>query len=142
SGRSPFCSTSTRRPSSSRHSPVRSARKRLTSKPSIPREDSSRGLACYARGVAYVIRTPENVTFEFELAGVASRALAWGIDVLVMGALILGATQLLTPLAAAIGEMANALVYIVAFVVQWWYATILEWWWGGQTIGKRIIGLR
>lgn len=92
--------------------------------------------------MAYVIRTPENVTFEFELAGVASRALAWGIDVLVMGALILGATQLLTPLAAAIGEMANALVYIVAFVVQWWYATILEWWWGGQTIGKRIIGLR
>lgn len=92
--------------------------------------------------MAYVIRTPENVTFEFELAGTASRALAWGIDVLVMGALILAATQLLTPLAAVLGEMASALIYIVAFVVQWWYATILEWWWGGQTIGKRIVGLR
>ena len=35
----------------------------------------------------YTIRTPENVSFDFELAGVASRAVAWLIDLMVMASL-------------------------------------------------------
>lgn len=89
-----------------------------------------------------MIRTPENVTFEFELAGVGSRALAWAIDVLVMLALILTAAKLIEPLTPVLGGFAQALLYVAIFLVQWWYGTLLEWWWGGQTIGKRIVGLR
>lgn len=92
--------------------------------------------------MAYVIRTPENVTFEFELASVGSRALAWFVDVLVMGALIAAASQLIQPFLPILGGFANAVLLVAVFVVQWWYATILEWRWGGQTVGKRLVGLR
>lgn len=91
---------------------------------------------------AYVIRTPENVTFEFELAGVASRAVAWLIDVLVMLALVLASTQIIGALLPVAGGFAAALVFLAIFLVQWWYSALLEWWWGGQTIGKRVVGLR
>lgn len=91
---------------------------------------------------AYVIRTPENVTFEFELAGVASRALAWVIDVVVMFVLIAVSVQLIGQLVTVAGGFAAALLFIAIFLVQWWYGALLEWWWGGQTVGKRIVGLR
>lgn len=91
---------------------------------------------------AYVIRTPENVTFEFELAGIGSRALAWVIDVLVMGILLVISMQLIQPLVPILGGFATAIFFVIAFVIQWWYSAILEWWWGGQTVGKKIVGLR
>ncbi len=91
---------------------------------------------------AYVIRTPENVTFEFELAGVASRAVAWLVDVLVMFALVFASTQVIGALVPLAGGFAAALVFLAIFLVQWWYSAVLEWWWGGQTIGKRVVGLR
>jgi uncharacterized RDD family membrane protein YckC len=90
----------------------------------------------------YVIRTPENVTFEFELAGIGSRALAWAIDVCVMATLLLIAMQLVQPIVPILGGFATAIVFVVAFLIQWAYSALLEWWWGGQTVGKRIVGLR
>lgn len=91
---------------------------------------------------AYVIRTPENVTFEFELAGVASRGLAWLIDVLVVLVMITAAVLVIGQLATIAGGFAMALLFVAIFLAQWWYSALLEWWWGGQTIGKRIVGLR
>lgn len=90
----------------------------------------------------YLVRTPENVTFEFELAGIAARAVAWFVDVLVMGAIITGAVQVLSAFGALSSGLATALIIIAVFLVQWWYSTLLEWWWGGQTVGKRVVGLR
>lgn len=92
--------------------------------------------------MAYVIRTPENVTFEFELAGLASRALAWAIDVLVMVVLGFLAILLVSPLANVMGGFASAILLVLVFVIQWGYSTLFEWLWGGQTIGKRLVGLR
>ena len=91
---------------------------------------------------AYVIRTPENVTFEFELAGVSARALAWFVDVLVMLALITVALQVIGSFVSVAGGLATALIFVAVFLVQWWYTALLEWLWGGQTLGKRIVGLR
>lgn len=90
----------------------------------------------------YVIRTPENVTFEFELAGIASRALAWFIDVLVMFTLIAGTSRLISSALPFAGGLAQAVLFVVVFLVQWWYSALLEWLWRGQTVGKRIVGLR
>lgn len=90
----------------------------------------------------YVIRTPENVTFEFELAGLASRALAWGVDVIVMFVLIAIAMRVTSELVSVAGGLATALLFVAIFLVQWWYGALLEWLWGGQTVGKRIVGLR
>src|SRR5690606_22951372 len=115
-----------------------------TSKPRTRAQHSSRA-TCYApravRGT-YVIRTPENVTFEHELAGVGARALAWAVDVLVMTALVAAAAQIVGGLAEVAGALAMALLLLAIFLVQWWYTALCEWWWDGKTVGKRLVGLR
>lgn len=90
----------------------------------------------------FVLRTPENVAFEFELASVGTRAAAWAIDVIVMAALVFVAVLAATALATLSQGLGIALLSVFVFLVQWWYAALLEWRWGGRTIGKRIVGLR
>lgn len=90
----------------------------------------------------FLVRTPENVTFQFELARVGSRALAWVVDVLVMAVLTVGVLRVAGAVVPVAGGFAEALVYVAVFLIQWWYSALLEWWWGGQTIGKRLVGLR
>lgn len=85
--------------------------------------------------------TPENVAFEFERAALPARALAWAIDVLAMIALAAIALRLVSLLGAA-GGFATALGFVVIFAIQWGYSAISEWALSGQTLGKRIVGLR
>lgn len=87
------------------------------------------------------VRTPENVTFEFELAAIPARAAAWVLDVLAMIALIMIAMKIVESFALA-GGFASAVGLVAVFVVQWGYGALSEWALGGQTIGKRILGLR
>lgn len=89
----------------------------------------------------YLLRTPENVTFDFELAQVPSRALAWVIDAFVIAGLITAVLTIVSAL-AAVGGYAAALAFVAAFLIQWGYGAVLEWWWGGQTLGKMALGLR
>ncbi|MEY4583239.1 MAG: hypothetical protein RL701_7942 [Pseudomonadota bacterium] len=90
----------------------------------------------------HAVRTPENVRFEFELAGLASRGLAWSIDLGVMVVLL----SLLSVLAAALGWVfagfVQALYFVALFAIQWGYGAVLEWRWRGQTVGKRVMGIR
>ena len=90
----------------------------------------------------YRVRTPENVAFDFEVAGLASRGAAWLIDLVVMAALVLAASLVLALAAPVAGGAAGALQLVIVFLVQWWYQTLFEWRMGGQTIGKRIVGIR
>lgn len=90
----------------------------------------------------FVVRTPENVEFEFELASVGSRAVAWLIDVLVMAAIILFSVYIVALMATVLGGLATAVMFVVVFLVQWWYGALLEWLWAGRTLGKRLVGLR
>jgi uncharacterized RDD family membrane protein YckC len=89
----------------------------------------------------FLVRTPENVVFEHELASIPARALAWAADVLVMAALVLGSLRLVEMLGGSTG-FATAIGFVAVFLVQWWYGALLEWWLGGQTVGKRWVGLR
>ncbi|HEY2732485.1 MAG TPA: RDD family protein [Polyangiales bacterium] len=90
----------------------------------------------------YAIRTPENVTFEFELAGVASRAVAWGIDLLAMATLITAASLFVALFGFVLAGFAKALYVVIGFAVQWGYGALFEWHRHGQTVGKRVVGLR
>ena len=90
----------------------------------------------------YEIRTPENVTFEFELAGVTARALAWVVDLALMVFAIVALSCVFSALSNIGGGLALALLFIAIFLIQWWYSAVCEWWLGGQTIGKRVVGLR
>ncbi len=95
-----------------------------------------------ASRAVYEIRTPENVAFRFERAGLASRAVAWLLDVAAMGALIQVASIVVSLLGWVLGELASALMLLAVFLVQWWYAAIAEWRFSGKTLGKWALGIR
>lgn len=89
------------------------------------------------------IETPEHVVVQIEVAGLGSRALAAILDVLILviwtwafqevsGSLIGGAP----------GGWATAILILVNSAVYWIYFTGFEAWRGGQTPGKRLVGIR
>lgn len=93
------------------------------------------------------VKTPENIAFEYQLAGPFRRlpaylidvAVRWGvIIVLALGLmLIIGLVDLqtLSPFALAAG-------FILYFVISWFYGTILEAYFNGRTVGKWACGIR
>jgi uncharacterized RDD family membrane protein YckC len=95
-----------------------------------------------ARPSRLSIETPEGVVFSFELATPVTRALAWSVDTaaIVVANIILG--QIAKLVATMSADFANALSVAGFFVISVVYAIILEWRWRGQTVGKRLLGLR
>ncbi|MFT3921746.1 MAG: RDD family protein [Myxococcales bacterium] len=89
----------------------------------------------------YEIETPENVRFRVERAGLASRALAWVIDVAMMAGLLQVSSMLLAPLQWFSGNAASALILVASFLVQWWYSAVCEWKFAGRTCGKWLVGI-
>jgi uncharacterized RDD family membrane protein YckC len=89
-----------------------------------------------------VIETPEGVVFSYELATPAARALAWAVDF----AAIFTAGYFLGKLSQAFGaisrDWASAFSLALYFFLSLAYGIVLEWRWRGQTIGKRLFGLR
>lgn len=90
----------------------------------------------------FVIRTPENVAFEYELAGIGARALAWTVDICMIVALIFLSSLVFSMLSVGAGALGQALQFIVLFLIQWWYGALSEWALGGRTLGKMVVGLR
>lgn len=88
------------------------------------------------------IQTPEGVTFTLPLAGPVSRSLAWMID----AAAILACYQLSRMVIGLLGmispDFSSAASIMIFFVLRTGYAILLEWFWQGQTVGKRVLGLR
>ena len=89
-----------------------------------------------------IIRTPENVAFEHELAGLSSRALAWAVDMVAMGIVLAAGGQLLQGLTPSLGGFGPALTSLLVFLVLWWYSALAEWGFQGRTLGKWVVGLR
>ena len=90
----------------------------------------------------HAVRTPENVVFEFELAGLATRALGWTVDLCVMAALVGLAATISSIFGLVLAGFARALYFVTLFVIQWGYGAVLEWRFHGQTVGKRVVGAR
>jgi len=88
------------------------------------------------------IRTPEGVLFSLPLAGPISRFLAWLLDIGCIIVLTRIAHMLLGTWVALSPDAAGALNIIAFFLINIGYGMALEWVWQGQTIGKRVFGLR
>lgn len=88
------------------------------------------------------VETPEYVIFEFELAGLASRAVAWAIDAFIILLLVILAFTVASFAGVVSEGAAFALSAVLVFVIQWGYHAAFEWAWRGQTPGKRAVGLR
>ncbi len=89
-----------------------------------------------------VIRTPEGVEFSLALAGPMTRFLAWTIDAVAIGATSDMIGKLLTLLAFISPDLALATSTLSFFILSIGYGIGLEWLWRGQTLGKRVLGLR
>ena len=91
---------------------------------------------------SHAVLTPEYVEFNFVLAGLYSRFLAWFLDaVIVMFATML-TLFVLSIVMVAFPGFGGALFFIVYFLVDWGYGIAFETAWSGQTIGKKAFGLR
>jgi uncharacterized RDD family membrane protein YckC len=90
-----------------------------------------------------VVATPERVSFDYKVAGLATRGIAQLLDLLILAGVLLG----LYFTAFAIGSAgADSVAFLVAalgsFVIVFGYFWACEAFWSGQTVGKRVFRLR
>ena len=98
----------------------------------------------------YIIDTPENIDFAYDIAGIGSRFLAAIIDSLLLVSLeiMLGVvagvvlSQARSGQVSALESIVLAVWSLLAFLFLWGYYLVFELLWNGQSPGKRLIGLR
>lgn len=88
-----------------------------------------------------VVLTPENVAFQFRLAGPALRAVAFLVDALVIAVLGMAVVAVAVLLEFAM-DAPVGLVLMALFAVWWGYGAVFEAVNNGQTPGKSALGLR
>ncbi len=88
------------------------------------------------------IETPEGVVFSYPLATPAARALAWAVDTAAIATASSLVSKALEPLGVVSQDWASAFSLALYFFLSLAYGIALEWRWRGQTIGKRLLGLR
>ncbi|MFZ5441642.1 MAG: RDD family protein [Myxococcota bacterium] len=106
----------------------------------------------------HTVLTPEYVEFNFVLAGLMSRFLAFLIDTVVsllitwlLFLVVMVVSLIFSAAGAAVGgtELGGTVFgfgvsaqFVIWFLVDWGYMVLLETLWSGQTVGKRALGLR
>jgi len=96
------------------------------------------------------IETPEQVSLEFQIAGIGSRFIAFLIDTLIQGVTFLVLGMMLAygmpsieAVFSSVGpKWAMAIAIIFFFSLYWGYFAFFEAIWKGQTPGKRTVGIR
>jgi uncharacterized RDD family membrane protein YckC len=92
----------------------------------------------------HTIETADNVHLKVELAGLANRVFAFGIDgmlmLTLMGAVFLVFTIL--SFAQSSGEIAKTGIPLGLFIVFFGYHLFQEWLWNGKTVGKAVFKIR
>lgn len=83
------------------------------------------------------VTTPELITFHYQTAGMASRALAWLID----QAIILGLRIALLMALLSMRAYGIAVFLALMLLVDFGYFTWFEWRKNGRTPGKRLMGI-
>jgi uncharacterized RDD family membrane protein YckC len=88
------------------------------------------------------IRTPEGIEFNLPLAGPFTRMLAYSVDLAVIFAIDQAIQRALSPLALFGPDAFEAVAIVLFFGISVLYCAVLEWLWRGQTVGKKLLGLR
>ncbi len=88
--------------------------------------------------------TPENIAFEYRLAGPFARLVAFAIDWFVILVIIIALTLLLSVFQAVLGlgAVLGAIMLLALFVLTWFYGGLFEAFWNGVTPGKAALRLR
>ncbi len=89
------------------------------------------------------VETPEHIRFRYRVAGPSKRAVAYGIDTLVRLTIAVPILML-----GALGDVVGGegfgmgVLFVFLFALEWGYFVVLETLMGGQSLGKRALGLR
>lgn len=84
------------------------------------------------------VETPEGIDLVLRPAGALPRILAFAIDLLIRGAILL----LMFIILGFLGQFGVGLGSILFFLVNWWYMVLFEVLRQGRSPGKQIMGLR
>jgi uncharacterized RDD family membrane protein YckC len=90
------------------------------------------------------VQTPENIAFQYRVAGPFRRLPAYLVDVAVRGLLTFGFVMLFIMAFGSVGlaGLGFGLGLAYWFAMSWFYGGLFETYWNGQTPGKRMFGLR
>ena len=90
------------------------------------------------------IVTPENIAFQYRIAGPFRRLPAYLIDVLLRTSILFAAVFALGLMMGILGQFGLGLGMIMVgwFVLDWFYGGLFEAYWNGQTPGKRLMRIR
>ncbi|WP_038162825.1 RDD family protein [Verrucomicrobium sp. BvORR106] len=95
-----------------------------------------------SRTATLQIATPEGVAFSLPLAGPFTRAMAFSIDFVA----IMAAMNVIAPILRAMqllgGDTGMGVAILIQFVCMEGARMAMELFWRGQTLGKRVMGLR
>ena len=83
------------------------------------------------------IGTPEGIELTLRVAGPVPRALAWVLDLLIRGVILLA----IGFVAGLLAQFGTAIMLLSMFLLEWLYPAWFEVNWGGSTPGKRALGL-
>lgn len=100
--------------------------------------------------------TPENIAFHYRVAGpfcrLAALLMDYAMRIMGFGALCLATLLILGLLAMVLpgvrdimeflSSFVTAILIVTWFALDWFYGGFLETYWNGQTLGKRVFGLR
>ena len=91
-----------------------------------------------------VVATPERVSFDYQVAGLGTRAIAQLLDLLILSAILVALffAGLFVGIVLDSGVVANLMWILGSFVVIFGYFWVSEAMWSGQTIGKKAFRLR
>jgi len=90
------------------------------------------------------IVTPENIAFQYRLAGPFRRLPAYLIDLTVRGLVAVAGMIGLSLVfgMAGVGALGMGMTLVLWFLLTWFYGGVLEAYWNGQTVGKRMMRIR
>jgi uncharacterized RDD family membrane protein YckC len=92
------------------------------------------------------VEAADHVVLRYDLAGGGNRGFAAAFDFILATLIFIGAFFMFSTFADAVGFQSASpyfgIVVLLTFSVAWSYFILLEWLGNGQTIGKRIFGLR
>src|SRR2546427_20749 len=90
-----------------------------------------------------VVATPERVSFDYQVAGLGTRAIAQILDLLILTGVLAGLYFAAFAVGAAGMNTAAYLIAVVgSFVIIFGYFWTCEAFWSGQTVGKKVFRLR
>ena len=92
------------------------------------------------------VETADHVVLRYDLAGGGNRGFAALVDFILATLIFIGAFFMFSLFAGLVGLQSASQYFGIAtlltFAIAWSYFILLEWLGNGQTIGKRIFGLR